>query len=53
MTRDEAIKESEQIIKTIQQLERASYRAGFQNIEQHSDVSKLQQRLDILRSLFY
>lgn len=53
MTRDEAIKQSQEILKTKQQLERDLSHAGYENIEQHSYVSKLQQRLDILRALFY
>jgi len=53
MTRDEALKEAQQILKIKQQLERDLSHAGYESIEQHSYVSKLQQRLDILRALFY
>ena len=53
MTRDEALKESQQIIEIKQQLERDLLHAGYKNIEQQSYVLKLQQRLDILRALFY
>ena len=53
MTRDEAIKQSQEVLNTKHQLELDLLLAGHENIEQHSYVLKLQQRLDILRALFY